>query len=113
MRTISPGVVALRPFKVVVDRLTQDMVDWWIMQGAEAQVIDDHYFGRSGPVDDSHYRIRMPGVGSKWSHRFNDGTGLHMLHLHEKYAPTASLFIMKYINNIVSHSIEVPEPQLD
>ena len=39
MKVISPGVVALKPFKVVCKELTQEMADWWIMMGGEAQEI--------------------------------------------------------------------------
>lgn len=108
MKIISPGVVALKPFKVVCHKLTQEMVDWWIMMGAEAQEITDEYWGRSGPKTEKHYRVRMTGPGSKWSHRFNDGSGIVMMHMGEQFAPEASLFICKWPENIINHSIEIP-----
>jgi hypothetical protein len=40
MRVILPGAVSLRPIKITVNKLDQEMVDWWILQGAEAQEID-------------------------------------------------------------------------
>ena len=108
MRVISPGVVALNPFKVVCHDLTQEMVDFWIMMGAEAQEIQDDYYSHNGRKFKTHYRIRMPGIGSKWSHKFNDGSGIYMLHLLEQFAPEASLFILKWPDNIINHSIKVP-----
>jgi len=113
MKIISPGVVALRPFKVTCHELTQEMVDWWIMMGAEAQEISDTFHSRKGPVTAKHYRIRMPGLGSKWSHLFNDGSGIYLLHLLEQYAPEASLFILKWPDNIINHDIKILEPQLN
>ena len=108
MKVISPGVVALRPFKIHCQALTQEMVDWWIMMGAEAQVIQDEYWTRhKGSVQAKHYRIRMPGPGAKWSHMFNDGSGICMLHLLERYAPEASLFILKWPDNVINHDIKV------
>jgi hypothetical protein len=89
------------------------MVDWWIMMGAEAQEITDDYWGRRGPVTAKHYRIRMPGFGAKWSHMFNDGSGTVMIHLLEQYAPEASLFILKWPNNIINHSIKMPKYDYD
>lgn len=110
MKVISPGVVALNPFKVVCKELTQEMADWWIMMGGEAQEIHEEFHtNRGGYQKEKHFRIRMPGIGSKWSHRFNDGTGIYMLHLQEQYAPEASLFILKWPDNIINHSIKVPE----
>lgn len=52
MKIISPGVVALRPFKVHTNSLTQDMVDFWVMMGAEAQELSDTFYSRKGPVTD-------------------------------------------------------------
>jgi hypothetical protein len=110
MKVISPGVVALRPFKIHCQELTQEMVDWWVMMGAEAQVIEDNYWTRhKGNVTDKNYRIRMPGLGSKWSHQFNDGSRQYLIHLLEKYAPEASLFILKWPDNVINHDIMIRE----
>jgi hypothetical protein len=113
MKIISPGVVALEPFKVVCHELNQEMVDWWIMMGAEAQEVTDQFYLRSDPKTEKHYRIRMPGLGSKWSHKFNDGSGIVMIHLLKQYAPEASLFILKWPNNIINHSIKMPKYDYD
>jgi hypothetical protein len=43
---------------------------------------------------------------------FNDGSGTYIIHLREEFAPEASLFIMKYIDNIINHDCKIPEPQL-
>lgn len=110
MKIISPGVVALRPFKIHTNALTQEMVDFWVMMGAEAQEITDDYWAKSGRKVVKNYRIRM-GRGD-WSHMFNDGSGHYIIHLREEFAPEASLFIMKYLDNIINHDCKVPEPQL-
>jgi hypothetical protein len=107
MKVISPGVVALRPFRMHCYTLTKEMVDWWVVMGAEAQEIYDHYHSRQGPKHDKHYRIRMPALGAKWSHQFNDGSNSYLIHLPEKYAPEASLFILKWPDNIINHDIEI------
>ena len=78
--------------------------------GAEAQEIaDPHYTRHGGHKVEKHYRIRMPGLGSKWSHKFNDGSGTYMLHMKEEFAPEASLFILKWPDNIIDHDIKVPK----
>ncbi len=108
MIVISPGVVAVRPFKIHCKELTQEMVDFWVMMGAEAQEIHDaHWSHHRGNVIDKHYRIRMPGVGGKWSHQFNDGSKTFLLHLPERSAPEASLFMLKWPDNIINHTIEI------
>lgn len=107
MRVISPGVVALRPFKIHTNSLTQEMVDFWIMMGAEAQELSDTYHSRKGPVTARNYRIRM-GQGD-WSHMFNDGSGTYIIHLREEFAPEASLFMLKFHEAIINHDCKVPE----
>jgi hypothetical protein len=111
MRVILPGAVAFRPIKITVNKLDQEMVDWWVMQGAEAQEIHDPYYNNRGTSTvDTHYRIRVPNViGSKWSHKFNDGSGIYLIHLPETYASTASLFCLKFFDAIINHNIEVDE----
>ena len=107
MKIISPGVVALRPFKVHTNALTQDMVDFWVMMGAEAQELSDTFYSRKGPVTAKNYRIRM-GKGD-WSHMFNNGSGEYIIHLREEFAPEASLFMLKFPKAIINHDCKVPE----
>ena len=107
MKIISPGVVALCPFKVHTNALTQDMVDFWIMMGAEAQELSDTFYSRKGPVTAKNYRIRM-GKGD-WSHMFNNGSGEYIIHLREEFAPEASLFMLKFPEAIINHDCKVPE----
>ena len=101
MKVISPGVVALKPFKIHTTALTQEMVDWWVMVGAEAQEITDEYWARSGGMIAKHYRIRM-GRGD-WSHKFNDDSGNYLLHFREEFAPEASLFMLIFFEAIINH----------
>ena len=110
MKVISPGVVALKPFRIYCKELTQEMIDWWIMMGAEAQEIhEEFYTQRSGTQQVKHYRIRMPGLGAKYSYQCNDGHGTVLIHLLEQYAPEASLFMLKWPDNIINHTIEIPQ----
>ena len=110
MKVISPGVVALKPFKVWCKELNQEMVDWWIMMGAEAQEIHEEFHThRGGYRKEKSYRIRMPGLGAKYSYHLNDGSNGVLIHLLEQYAPEASLFILKWPDNIINHNIEIPQ----
>ena len=107
MKVISPGVVALRPFKVHTNSLSQEMVDFWVMMGAEAQEQTDVFISRKGPVTAKNYRIRM-GRGD-WSHKFNDGSNNYLIHLREEFAPEASLFMLKFYEAIINHDCKVPD----
>ncbi len=80
--------------------------------GAEAQEVADSYWSRYGnPKTDKHFRIRMPGLGAKWCHQFNDGSGQYLIHLLEEYAPEASLFILKWPDNIINHDIVIRDEE--
>lgn len=107
MKVISPGVVALKPFKIHTNALTQEMVDWWVMVGAEAQEITDEHWSRYKQVTEKSYRIRM-GKGD-WSHKFNDGSNNYLIHLREEFAPEASLFMLKFHEAIINHDCKVPD----
>ena len=108
MKRISPGVVALRPFRIHVNQLTQEMVDFWVAMGAEAQEIGEQYYTmRGGHKTAKHYRIRM-GNGD-WSHKFNDGSDNYLIHMREEFAPEASLFMLKFHEAIINHDCKVPE----
>lgn len=107
MKVISPGVVALKPFKIHTTALTQEMVDWWVMVGAEAQEITDDHWARAGRMIAKHYRIRM-GQGD-WSHKFNDDSNNYLIHLREEFAPEASLFMLKFHETIINHDCKVPD----
>ena len=108
MKVISPGVVALKPFKIHTTALTQEMVDFWVMMGAEAQEQDICWLlSRKGPVTAKNYRIRM-GRGY-WSHKFNDGSNNYLIHLREEFAPEASLFMLKFYEAIINHDCKVPD----
>lgn len=110
MKVISPGVVALNPFKIHTSCLTQEMVDFWVTMGAQAQILTDEHWSRYKPVIEKTYRIRM-GNGD-WSHKFNDGSGQYILHMREEFAPEASLFILKFPETIINHDIKIPEYQV-
>lgn len=110
MKVILPGVVAHNPFKIYTTALTQEMVDFWVMMGAEAQELSDTFHSRKGPVTAKNYRLRM-GQGD-WSHKLNDGSGTYLLHFRQEFAPEASLFIIKYLDTIINHSIKITENKL-
>jgi len=108
MKVISPGVVALSPIRIEISTVTGDMVHWWAMQGAEVVGKDESYHDSRGRwVKAQRAYIRMPGY--KWCHYHANGTDQVTMHLREQDAPTASLFCLKFYENILSHNIKVPE----
>lgn len=108
MKIISPGVVALRPIRIEIDKITTEMVHWWVLQGAEVAGKEDTvYNGRKGWQVEQKVYIRMPG--SKWCHHHANGTSQVTLHLREQDAPTASLFCLKFLEHVQGHNIEVPD----
>ena len=113
MKVISPGVVALRPFRIEIDTITADMVHWWVMVGGEVKPVDKSYHNSRGKlVKDERVYMRM-GEHGDWCHYHQNGTSQVTLHLREEYAPEASLFILKFHEHVLGHTIQVKEPQLD
>lgn len=113
MKPISPGVVALRPFRIDIDRITADMVHWWVMQGGEVRPADKSYQNYRGRyVEDKRVYMRM-GKNSDWCHHHQNGTDQVTLHLREEFAPVAVLFMLKFNDHVMGHTLKIPEPQLD
>ena len=114
MKIISPGVVALRPFRIDITEITTDMVHWWVLQGGEVLGKDESYYdGRGRPVKAQRVYMRRPN--DKWCHYHqNGGVGpVITLHMREVDAPLASLFILKFHEYVIEHTLKVAEPQLD
>jgi len=114
MKLISPGVVALRPFRIDITEITADMVHWWVQYGGEVVGKDESYHDHRGRfVKAERVYMRMPGY--KWCHYHqNGGAGPQItLHMREQDAPTASVFLLKFYDHVLSHTLKIPEPQLD
>lgn len=114
MKIISPGVLALRPFRVDITEITGDMVHWWVMVGGEVRPVDESYYNSRGKlVKAEHVYLRM-GKNGDWCHYHNNGGSNHItLHLREEFAPEASLFMLKFHEYVIGHTLKVEEPQLD
>lgn len=113
MKVISPGVVALHPIRLEINEITADMVHWWVQYGGEVVGKDESYHDSRGRyVKAERVYFRMPGY--KWCHYHITGNDpMITLHMREEDAPMASLFILKFTDNVLGHNIRIPEPELN
>ena len=112
MKIISPGVVALNPYRIIISEITADMVHWWVMVGGKVKGVDKGYYNSRG-----HYvkgeRAYLSWDGRKWCHYHQDSTSNVTIHMPEESAPEGSLFILKFNEYVIDHTLKVVEPQLD
>ena len=112
MKVISPGAVALRPYRIIVDQVTTDMVHWWVSVGGKVYGRADSYANSRGHIVKAE-RAYLSWDGRKWCHYHVDGTTNVTIHMPEESAPEGSLFILKFNEHVIDHTLKVAEPQLD
>ena len=100
MIALPPGCTVTYAVWVDIDKLDQDMVDWFIMVGAEHKV--DTYYDYKGHQKNRSF-IRL-GKG-KWCHHRQDGSNGVRLHFHGDDASTVSMFLLKYNDQVVNHNL--------
>lgn len=104
----------VHPFRVTIREITADMVHWWVQQGGEVMGKDESYRDARGrQVRAERVYMRMPGY--KWCHYHQNGTGSTptTLHMRESDAGMALLFLMKFSDHVIEHTLKIEQPQLD
>ena len=87
--------------KFVVNDLTDDMGEWFLLQGGSAWATEEYdYRGRPRIV--KHVRFG----DAKPSYKMKDGTGNYLIRFVGIDASTASLFLLKYYDEIVNHNMQ-------
>ena len=101
MITLPPGCTVGYEIKFIVHDLTDDMGQWFQMQEGSAWATEEFdHRGRKRVV--KHVRFGK----AKASYRMQDGTGNYIIRFAGVDASTASLFLLKYYDEIVSHNMQ-------
>ena len=106
MIALPPGCTVAYPVQIVVKELTDEMMEWYEMVGGE--VIDQHTntYGRSNK-EIVHKMVRYGKA--KWCHRFQDGTTNVRLNFSGEDAYVASVFLIKFNDDVVNHNFRESE----
>ena len=100
MIALPPGCTVTYAVYVDIDRLTDDMVDWYKL--VDGTVYQDSWYDSRG----REQRVNYVSYGKgKRCHHHHNGQGGTRLHFHGDDASAASMFIMKFFEHVTSNSL--------
>ena len=101
MIALPAGCTVAFPIQIDINELTDEMCEWFELVGGK--VSNKSWYDNRG-IERS---VKIVQYGkAKPCHRYQDGTHRVKLHFHGEDASTASVFIMKFFNNIIFTNLE-------
>ena len=101
MMPLPPGCKLVYSVWIDVDKLTQDMIEWYCV--VEGEVRYDHYYNtRNREQIDAYVRY---GKG-KWCHHHHNGHGGTRLHFMGEDAHVASMFLLKFNEHVTANNMQ-------
>lgn len=101
MIPLPPGCRVNYPIVITVKDLTDEMVEWYQLIGGE--VSNDRHWNYKGKLIDKKYVKYGKG---KLCYFHQDGTESVRLHFQGEDASIASMFIIKFLDQIINHSMQ-------
>ena len=104
MQALPPGCKVAYEIRFMVNELTYEMGEWFNMIGGQAtrtQWWDSR--GRTQYTDQVQYGKAKP------SYKMQDGTGLTLIRFDGADASTASMFLIKFMDQIQTHNLKEAE----
>ena len=101
MIALPPGCTVTYAVYVDVDRLTDDMVEWYQLIGGS--IYEDRWYDSRGREQSRKFVSYGKG---KRCHHFQDGTNGARLHFHGDDASAASMFIIKFFDHVTRNNLQ-------
>ena len=101
MIPLPPGCTVTFAVWVDVDKLTDEMVEWYRLIGGN--VSQDTWYDTRGREQSVHYVSYGRG---KRCHHHQNGNGGTKLHFHGDDASTASMFIIKFFDHVTDNNLQ-------
>lgn len=101
MIPLPPGCTVNHAITIDVNRLTEDMVEWYDMIGGTV-VTREYYDSRSRKITQNFVKYG----NAKLCHLRQDGSGGARLHFHGNDASVASMFLIKFMDNVEQHNMK-------
>lgn len=101
MIRLPPGCTVGYEIKFVVTDISDDMGLWFQMQGGEAWATEEYdYRGRKRMMKHVKFGKAKP------SYKMQDGTNSYLIRFAGSDASTASVFLLKYYEEIISNNMQ-------
>ena len=101
MMQLPPGVTVNYFIAIEIDRLTEEMVEWFEMIGG--RVHTDTFWDHHHNIQNVKYVSYGKGKQSYWR---QDGSGGVRLNFHGDDASVASMFILKFMEHVQQHNLK-------
>jgi hypothetical protein len=103
MIPLPPGCTASYHIWIDVDAITDEMCEWFEMIGGTVTEKTEAFNGRSYTLK----VIKQVQYGqAKPSYYRQDATGYVKINFHGSNASTASVFLLKFMDNVVAHNMK-------
>lgn len=101
MIALPPGCTVGFEIKFVVNDISDDMGQWFLTQDGSAWATEEYdHRGRQRMIKHVKFGNAKP------SYKLQDGSGNYLIRFAGSDASTASLFLLKYYDEIVNHNME-------
>lgn len=101
MISLPPTCTIAYPITITIQDLTEEMIEWYGIVGGEVAEFKTNTFNRKNE-EIVHTMVRYGNA--KWCHRFQDSTGTVRLSFTGEDAPIASIFLLKFSDQVVGHN---------
>lgn len=101
MMPLPPGCTVGYEIRFYVETITEAMQQWFLLQEGEAWESED-YDWRGKLKKTKHVKYG----NSKPSHKIQDGSNSYLIRFSGSDASVASLFLLKFLDDIVTHNME-------
>ena len=99
MIALPPGCTVNYAITLDIDKLSKEMVEWFAMAGGEGMT-KKHYDYKGREVTNVFVKYGR----AKWRHYMADGTNNVRLHFMGEDAHVASVFLLKFSDNVLRHN---------
>ena len=101
MIALPPGCTVVYPIWIDVNELTESIIDWYEHIGGRQKV--DTYWNHRGR---EHSKVYVAYGRGKWCHHLQNGEGGTRLHFNGEDASIASMFLIKFLDNVTHHNLK-------
>lgn len=102
MISLPPGCTVNYNIRIIVSDLTEEMIEWATMVGATYAEVNEGWSYRGKPATKKVLSFN----NAKPSYQLKDGSKNVILTFNGSDASTASMFLIKFTNYIISHNLK-------
>lgn len=106
MISLPRGCAVNYPVYVEIDTLTEDMIEWYRQVGGT--VTEDKFYNHRGQ---EVVKIYVSYGRGKRCYYHSNGLGHVRLHFQGEDAPVATMFIMKFLDDVIGHNMQENQEQ--